>query len=73
MTIGELRAFIEGMSIETAPTPEQWARISEKLATVQAFVPAPQMPNVYRRSGMISAPNGGTLPPSVYGNVGMQS
>lgn len=41
MTIGELRAFIEGMDIKEAPTPDQWARIAEKMATVHAAPLAP--------------------------------
>lgn len=38
MTIGELKAFIEGMGIPegNCPTVEQWERIKEKLAQVQA-------------------------------------
>lgn len=42
MTIGELKAFIEGMAIQGAPTDEQWARILDKLETVTnaAYPPA---------------------------------
>lgn len=32
MTIEELKAFIDGMDVQEQPTPEQWARIKEKLA-----------------------------------------
>lgn len=36
MKLGELKAFIEGMDIEegSAPTPDQWGRIREKLQAV---------------------------------------
>jgi hypothetical protein len=38
MTLNELRAFIEGMDIKTAPTTEQWARICGKLSLVEPEV-----------------------------------
>ena len=31
MNISELKAFLEGMDIHEAPTPEQWKRIAEKI------------------------------------------
>lgn len=55
MTIGEFRAFLEGMDVQGAPTPEQWTRITEKLALVQVaspplggipeWTPLPYVPN----------------------------
>ena len=44
MTIGEFRAFLEGMDVGDAPTPEQWARIREKLGEITVaptFAPYP--------------------------------
>ena len=46
MTIGEFKAFLEGMGIEGAPTPEQWARIKEKIEAVEPVTLAP-LPQVY--------------------------
>ena len=34
MTTGEFKAFVEGMGIETNPTPEQWERIKSKMYTL---------------------------------------
>lgn len=31
MTIGEFKAFIEGMNVGPAPSPYQWQRIVEKI------------------------------------------
>lgn len=45
MTIGEFKAFIEGMDVQGAPTPEQWARIVEKLAAIPTFKEYPFDPN----------------------------
>ena len=36
MTIGEFKAFIEGMTVDKAPTEKQWALITEKMATLEA-------------------------------------
>ena len=33
MTIGEFKAFIEGMAVDKSPTEKQWALITEKMAT----------------------------------------
>lgn len=42
MTISEFRAWLDGFSegVRDAPTPEQWARILEKLADVREPLPA---------------------------------
>lgn len=44
MTLSEFKAWLDGMSdgIADAPTPEQWAKVKEKLADVrEALVPMP--------------------------------
>ena len=35
MTIGEFKAFLDGMGVGDAPTPEQWARIRERIDTLE--------------------------------------
>lgn len=35
MTIGEFKAFIEGMGIKRVPTEEQWKRIKEKVEILE--------------------------------------
>lgn len=39
MTLNEFRAWLDGFSaaMGDAPTPQQWATVLEKLATVEAF------------------------------------
>ena len=47
MTLNEFKAFLEGMDIQNCPTPEQWARIADKLASVkpeEKYLPAPVQP-----------------------------
>lgn len=47
MNIGEFRAFLEGMAIEKAPTPEQWARIKKKVESLQAVAAPAPLPSDY--------------------------
>lgn len=35
MTIGEFKAFIEGMGVMDNPDPDQWSRIEEKLKELE--------------------------------------
>ena len=35
MTISEFKAFLDGMNLGECPTPEQWARIQEKIAALK--------------------------------------
>lgn len=42
MTPNELRAYIDGMDIQDAPTPEQWAMIKDKLEALNDTVYLPQ-------------------------------
>lgn len=51
MTINEFRAWLDGFkeAIGAAPTPEQWAKVLEKLETVHQLAPvipttAPSLP-----------------------------
>jgi hypothetical protein len=46
MTISEFKAWLEGFSegIDGAPSPEQWARIQEKVRSLHAFVDLPSLP-----------------------------
>ena len=44
MTVGEFKAFIDGMGVESAPTGEQWRRIVEKLEALEASSTTPQIP-----------------------------
>lgn len=37
MTIDEFKAFLEGMDVQGQPTPEQWARIKEKIDALEAI------------------------------------
>lgn len=37
MTVSEFKAFLEGMGVEEAPTPKQWARIKEKIDTLTGY------------------------------------
>lgn len=57
MTFNEFKSWLDGFSeaIGDAPTPEQWAKVNEKLATVQ-------------ERGFLVTPNLGQLPsyPSPY-------
>lgn len=39
MTIGEFKAFLEGMDVKGTPTPDQWARIKEKIEALEASIP----------------------------------
>ena len=39
MTIGEFKAFIDGMGLSAAPSDDQWGRIVEKLDGIKS--PAP--------------------------------
>lgn len=45
MTVEEFKAFLEGMDIQGAPTPDQWARVKEKVDALSAgsvqYVPLP--------------------------------
>lgn len=51
MTLNEFKAWLEGFSdaMGDAPTPEQWKKIKEKLARVDAFhlpvAPSPLYPS----------------------------
>lgn len=47
MTFNEFKSWLDGFSeaIGEAPTPEQWAKVNEKLATVQEWV-FPVNPNL---------------------------
>lgn len=51
MTIAEFKAFLEGMDVQEAPTPEQWERIVEKLAKLcdsgPVLVPNPLKTTTY--------------------------
>jgi len=53
MTIGEFKAFIEGMGVQPSdcPTKDQWERVMEKIDALESNV-APVINNV-------------TLPPSI--------
>jgi hypothetical protein len=47
MTLAEFKAWMDGFNeaVGDAPTPEQWQRITEKLATVHEPLPVlPQLP-----------------------------
>lgn len=35
MTLGEFKAFIEGMDLQGPPTEEQWVRIQDKLMKLE--------------------------------------
>jgi hypothetical protein len=54
MTIGEFKAFLEGMGLGDAPTPEQWARIVEKIKALEPFRAPTAQPNTF------------TLPSNIY-------
>lgn len=42
MTISEFKAFLEGMDVQECPTPEQWARIRDKIDGLEVVsIPAP--------------------------------
>lgn len=49
MTISEFRAWLDGFkeAIGDAPTPEQWAKVLEKVATVyEPLRVGPNLPNI---------------------------
>lgn len=48
MNLPEFRAWLDGYgaSINGAPTPDQWAIIKGKLATVQAITPMSPVPSI---------------------------
>lgn len=37
MTIGEFKAFVEGMDVSGKPTEKQWTRILEKVAELETL------------------------------------
>lgn len=51
MTLNEFKAWLEGFSdaMGDAPTPEQWKKIKEKLARVDAFTLPNTTGPLYRR------------------------
>ena len=63
MTINEFRAWLDGFkeAVVDAPTPEQWAKVLEKLETVQAFppvlpTPQPSIADPFRSPSIPSSP-----------------
>ena len=56
MTFGELNAFVDGMGIGIAPTPDQWARIKEKMRNqIDVMVAQPiRQHSILARGGMIA-------------------
>lgn len=74
MTISEFQAFLEGMDVEECPTPEQWARIKEKVEALQPLhywdvtPPMPstiywQAPTPYTGPNTLPIDTGSPLPP----------
>tara|TARA_R110000744_G_scaffold89898_2_gene174722 strand:- start:1875 stop:2066 length:192 start_codon:yes stop_codon:yes gene_type:complete len=59
MTLGEFKAFIEGMDVVDTPTPEEWERIQAKLHKIEPDVPL-KYKTTYRNIG-----TPGILGPSV--------
>lgn len=69
MTIKEFKAWLEGFdaAIDGSPSPEQWVKIKEKLATVESIDWSTVFPNpnkVYRNESPI--PNGIYDPTKTY-------
>lgn len=63
MTIGEFKAFLEGMEIEGAPTPRQWARIVEKIEALEPIRLEPSRPTYAIPSVLDNVPRFDTLRP----------